>query len=203
MLCSFELMQVPKENRDDVYNTLSNMMQAPTEEAFEDKFQAVLEQYSAHPKVCRYITNGWCARTCIWRKRWPKFGRLFPHGSVDTTNLVERLWQYIKYTLLDAKINRSVLVLLHALVGNSQTGTHMGGTLLEFFKEKQEIGKCPLSSCHCMWEGIFSFLMIVLSSSQLTLDAFVYKAQARLTRQDWLQARAFLEDMKLIFQLYM
>lgn len=146
MLFCFGLMQVQKEKRDDVYNALSNMMHAPTEQAFEHQFHVALQQFSAHPNVCRYISNGWCGRTCTWRKRWPKFGRLFPHGSVDTTNLVERLWEYIKYTLLDGKINRSVLVLLHALVGNSETGTHMGGTLLEFFKEKQEIGKCSLSS---------------------------------------------------------
>ena len=67
-----------------------------------------------------------------------------PHGNVDTTNLVERLWQYIKYTLLESKINRSILVLLQALVGDSITGTYMGGSLLEFFKQKQEIGKLAL-----------------------------------------------------------
>ncbi|MCO5568188.1 hypothetical protein L7F22_021884 [Adiantum nelumboides] len=66
-------------------------------------------------------------------------GRLFLHGNVDTTNLVERLWQYVKYTLLEARINRSLLELIHALVGNSKTGGRMGGTLLRFFKQKQEI----------------------------------------------------------------
>lgn len=114
-------------------------MQAHIEQEFEEIFQSFLLQYSSHLNVCRYVSNGWCGHTCIWRERWPKFGRLFPHGNVDTTNLVERLWQYIKYTLLDAKINRSILVLLHVLVGDSRTGTYMGGTLLEFFKQKQEI----------------------------------------------------------------
>lgn len=123
-------------------------MQAHTEHIFEERFQAFLQQYSAHENVCRYVSNGWCGQTCVWRKRWPRFGRLFSHRNVDTTNLVERLWQYVKYTLLDAKINRSVLVLLHALVGDSQTGTHMGGTLLEFFMQKQEIGDYHLSSHH-------------------------------------------------------
>ncbi|MCO5611745.1 hypothetical protein L7F22_066003 [Adiantum nelumboides] len=75
----------------------------------------------------------------MWRVRWPQFGRLFLHGNVDTTNLVERLWQYVKYTLLEARINRSLLELIHALVGNSKTRGRMGGTLLRFFKQKQEI----------------------------------------------------------------
>ncbi|MCO5569038.1 hypothetical protein L7F22_022744 [Adiantum nelumboides] len=68
-----------------------------------------------------------------WRRLWPKFGHLFPHGDVDTTNLVERHWQYVKYTLLDAQINRSVLALLHALIGDSVTKMQMGGTVVEFF----------------------------------------------------------------------
>lgn len=116
-------------------------MQAPTVQAFDERLHSFMLEYSQHVNICRYVSNGWCGPTCIWRTRWPKFGRLFPHGNVDTTNLVERLWQYIKYTLLDGKINRSVLVLLHALVGDSRTGTCMGGTLLQFFKQKQEIRK--------------------------------------------------------------
>ncbi|MCO5582036.1 hypothetical protein L7F22_035927 [Adiantum nelumboides] len=65
--------------------------------------------------------------------------RLFPHGNVDTTNLIERLWQSIKYTLLEARINRSIVDLIHALVGDSKTGNQMGGTLLRFFRQKQVI----------------------------------------------------------------
>ena len=114
-------------------------MQAHTVQEFEERFCTFMLEYSSHQNICRYVSNGWCGQTCMWRERWPKFGRLFPHGNMETTNLVERLWQYIKYTLLDAKINRSMLVLLHVLVGDSRTGTYMGGTLLEFFKQKQEI----------------------------------------------------------------
>lgn len=134
------LPQVPIDKRDHIYSALSELMQTPTEEEFETRYQQLLMTYSMHANVQRYVSNGWCAKTCIWRNRWPKFGRMFPHGKVDTTNLIERLWQYIKYTLLDARINRSILELLHALVGDSVTGTRMGGTLLEFFKQKQELG---------------------------------------------------------------
>ena len=137
---SFSIMQVPKDMRDHAYSSLSNLMHTPTKEAFDRGFFNLMQQYSQHANVQRYITNGWCGNTCEWRERWPKFGHLFPHGNVDTTNLVEHLWQYIKYTLLDAKINRPILSLLHALMGDSTMGTHMGGTLMEFFKQKQEIG---------------------------------------------------------------
>ncbi len=134
-------LQVPKEKRSDIYNRLSSLMYAPTEEVFDLGYRDLMHTYSSHENIQRYVKNGWCSNTCMWKRRWPKFGRLFAHGNVDTTNLVERLWQYIQYTLLDAKINRLILVLLHALVGDSLHGMHIGGTLLEFFKQKQEIGK--------------------------------------------------------------
>lgn len=119
---------------------MSNLMHSVTEEDFVGRYQLLLQRYAAFQNIVRYVTNGWCGANCMWRKRWPKFGRLFNHGNVDTTNLVERLWQYIKYTLLEARINRSIVELLHALVGDSKTGNRMGGTLLRFFKQKQEIG---------------------------------------------------------------
>ncbi|MCO5557658.1 hypothetical protein L7F22_011226 [Adiantum nelumboides] len=133
------LPQVPKEMRKDVYSTMCNIMHSVTEEEFEDRFQLLRQRYSSYGNIVRYVTNGWCGRDCMWRVCWPQFGRLFLHGNVDTTNLVERLWQYVKYTLLEARINRSLLELIHALVGNSKTGGRMGGTLLRFFKQKQEI----------------------------------------------------------------
>ena len=127
--------------RDEIYGAMSNMMHSATEEEFEERYHLLQAKYLAHPNIDRYVTNGWCSHDCMWRTRWPKFGRLFNYGNVDTTNLVERLWQYIRYTLLNAQTNRSILELLHSIVGDSSSGTHMGGTLLEFFKQKQEIGK--------------------------------------------------------------
>jgi DNA-directed RNA polymerase subunit RPC12/RpoP len=43
------------------------------------------------------------------------------HGGIDTTNHVERLWHFIKYTLFNGKVNRSLTVLLVTLVGRPQT----------------------------------------------------------------------------------
>ena len=132
--------------RGDVYMEMSNLMQSVTEEDFVGRYEMLLQRYASHQNIIRYVTNGWCGQHCMWRKRWPKFGRLFNHGNVDTTNLVERLWQYIKYTLLEARINRSIVELLHALVGDSKSGNRMGGTLLRFLKKKQEIVMLKSSS---------------------------------------------------------
>ncbi|KAI5077831.1 hypothetical protein GOP47_0007655 [Adiantum capillus-veneris] len=133
------LPQVPRHMQEHVYSSMCNLMHSSSEDDFEARFQRLLLDYSNHENIQRYVSNGWCSKSCVWRERWPKFGRLFPHGNVDTTNLVERLWQYVKYTLLDARINRPALDLLHALVGNARSGSWMGGTLLEFFKQKQEL----------------------------------------------------------------
>ncbi|MCO5553090.1 hypothetical protein L7F22_006611 [Adiantum nelumboides] len=128
--------------RDHVYTSMEDMMQCPTEEEFDSKYRKVLEECSQHNNIMRYISNGWAGVACTWHHLWPKFGRLFPHDHVDTTNLVEILWQYVKYTLLDAQINRSALDLVHALIDDSITGTRMGGTSVEFFGKSRRL--CPL-----------------------------------------------------------
>ena len=64
---------------------------------------------------------------------------MFSYGHVNTTNIVERHWQYIKYTAFKGRINRPITDLVHALIGDSVTGSWMGGTVLEWFKQKQEL----------------------------------------------------------------
>ncbi|KAI5062430.1 hypothetical protein GOP47_0022969 [Adiantum capillus-veneris] len=130
--------------KDHVYGAMESMMQCPTEEEFDSKYKEPLWECSEHDNILTYISNGWAAKTCTWRQLWPKFGRLFPHGHVETTNLVERLWQYIKYILLDARINQSAFDLLHALIDDSITRTRMGGIAVEFFRKKHEIYNAPL-----------------------------------------------------------
>ena len=57
---------------------------------------------------------------------------------VDTTNIIERHWQFIKYTTLRGRINRSITDLLHVLIGDSLTGTCIGGTMIEWFKKNKK-----------------------------------------------------------------
>jgi actin-related protein len=52
-----------------------------------------------------------------WHKMWPLYNRMFEHRFVNTTNLVERLWQYIKYTLFKKQVNCKLDILVWALIG--------------------------------------------------------------------------------------
>ena len=67
--------------------------------------------------------------TCLWRKLWPKFGRLLNYKHVDDTNIVERHWQFIKYTALRGRINQSIANLVHVFIGDNEIGTCIGGTV--------------------------------------------------------------------------
>ena len=64
---------------------------------------------------------------------------MFNYGHVDTTNIVKRHWQFIKYTALRGRINRSITDLLHVLIEDSEIGTCIGGTFIEWYKQRQEI----------------------------------------------------------------
>ena len=66
---------------------------------------------------------GWTDDTVPWRLLWPKFGRLFEYGGMDTTNHVEQHWEWIKYTLLQGKVNRSIWDLIVAIIGSAADGS--------------------------------------------------------------------------------
>lgn len=136
------LPQVPEEARDDVYKRMCSMMCATSEDAFDDQYLDFAERYKDYPRVVNYVRNGWAGDTCMWRSMWPTWGRAFPHGDMDTTNLIERLWHFLKYKVFKRKINRSVYGLVVALVGRAVDGKRLGGaTLVEFYKRKQELCK--------------------------------------------------------------
>ena len=82
---------------------------------------------------------------------------------------MERHWHFIKYTAVKGRINRSMTNLLHALVGDSVSGTWLGGTILEWFKDKQEASKCgrflPRANCNDQ--------RIRLSEAQSVLERYV------------------------------
>ena len=59
---------------------------------------------------------------------------MFPHGHVNTINLVECMWQYVKYTLLSGKVNRRLDDLILAIIGNLETSQRFGGgTLVDHY----------------------------------------------------------------------
>jgi hypothetical protein len=61
---------------------------------------------------------------------------MFRHGHVNTTNLVQHMWHYVKYTLLNGKVNRRLDELILAIIGNPETGHRFGGnTLVEHYSD--------------------------------------------------------------------
>ena len=76
----------------------------------------VMQEYKDKAELYNYIEGGWCGRISVWRKLEPKCQRLFEYGHVDTTNLVKRHWQFIKYTRFEGRINSSIVNLVHALI---------------------------------------------------------------------------------------
>jgi hypothetical protein len=53
---------------------------------------------------------------------------MFWYGHVNTTNILECMWHYVKYTLLDGKVNCKLDKLILALIGNPKTGDSLEET---------------------------------------------------------------------------
>ena len=61
---------------------------------------------------------------------------------MDTTNHIERHWEWNKYTLLRRKVNRALRDLIVAIVGSATNENRIGGpTLLDHFQTVQLISK--------------------------------------------------------------
>jgi hypothetical protein len=61
---------------------------------------------------------------------------------MDTTNHIERHWKWIKYTLLQGKVNRALRDLIVAIVGSAADGSRIGRpTLFDHFQTVQLISK--------------------------------------------------------------
>ena len=72
---------------------------------------------------------------------------------MDTTNHVERHWEWIKSTLLQNKVNCSLQDLIVAIIGCAADGTRVGGpTLLDHFQQVQLISEFNLI-CLCFCYG--------------------------------------------------
>ena len=73
---------------------------------------------------------------------WPKFGKLFLYGGMNTTNHIEEHWEWIKYTLLQGKVNWSLQNLMIVIIGCIVNKCHIGSlTLMDYFKQVQCINK--------------------------------------------------------------
>ena len=71
------------------------------------------------------------------------------YGGTDITNHIERHWEWIKYTLLQGKVNHSLQDLIVVIIGVTADSTHVGGpTLLDHFQQVQLISEFSLIFLH-------------------------------------------------------
>jgi hypothetical protein len=136
------LTRVPISEKDKVWQSLHVLLNCPREDHFKENLRKFYADFEHILGVEEYIRSGWADDTVPWKMMWPKFGRLYAYGGVDTTNHVERHWEWIKYTLLQGKVNRSLRDLIVAIIGSAADGSRIGGpTLLDHFKQVQAISK--------------------------------------------------------------
>ena len=95
---------VTVDKRTQFYRDMYGLLECLTEIWFNTKYAEFKITWASEKLVLNNVTIGW-AGNCKWRGMWPRFNRLYEHEFVNTTNLVERLWHFIKYTLLDKKVN--------------------------------------------------------------------------------------------------
>ncbi|XP_066298926.1 uncharacterized protein [Branchiostoma lanceolatum] len=145
LLCWFHVKKAWTENllpklegqmAADVYEKLCGLMMHPTWQGFEENLEQFYSEFENAQQVTKYM-RGWDCDE--WRSMWVCAGRMFPHGDTDTTNLVERHWELIKYTTLNGRANHRLDVLMDALIGNPDDGTFHGGqSSVGFYMEKQK-----------------------------------------------------------------
>ena len=127
LLCHFHIMKAWSRNlltrvlatdKDNIWRALHFLMHCPQEQQFDKNLKRFNENFQYVPNMGNYIKKGWAGEDVPWRRLWPRFGRLFTYEDMDTTNHIERHWEWIKYTLLQGKVNRALRVLIVAIVGS-------------------------------------------------------------------------------------
>ena len=131
-LCWFHVMKAWSENlltrvpildKDKVWQSLHVLLNCPREDHFEENVRKLYTDFEHILGLEEYMRCGWVGDTVPWRSLWPKFGRLFEYGGMDTTDHVERHWEWIKYTLLQGNVNRSIRDLIVAIIGSAADGS--------------------------------------------------------------------------------
>ncbi|KAI8493297.1 hypothetical protein Bbelb_293010 [Branchiostoma belcheri] len=106
------LPKLPTDISATVYDQLCDMMFSPTWDKYEEEKKRLLDSKTTHKSRST---------------------------SADTTNLTEREWMTIKYTILNGRANHRVDTLLDALVGHPVDGSFQGGqTTIAFHMNKQD-----------------------------------------------------------------
>ena len=134
------LTRILDPDKEKLWHSLHLLMHCRNESHFEVHLQKLYNDFQHIPIVNVYLRSGWSVSNVPWRTLWPKFGRLFSYGGMNTTNHIERYWEWIKYTLLQRRVNRSLRDLIGAIVESAVDGTRGGRpTLLDHFQQVQLI----------------------------------------------------------------
>jgi hypothetical protein len=136
------LSKLPEDRRNELYKYMCNMLEAVIEEDFNEVYGRFKTTYANDVGVLKYAEKGWAGNESLWRLMWPRWTRMFKHGHANTTNLVERMWEYVKYTLLDGKVNMRLDELITAIVGHPETSLRFGGlTLVEHYDDAHNLSE--------------------------------------------------------------
>jgi hypothetical protein len=136
------LPKLPEDRQNELYKYMCNMLEVVTEEDFNEVYGRFKTTYANDAGVLKYVEKGWAGNESLWRLMWPRWMRMFRHGHANTTNLVERMWEYVKYTLLDGKVNMRLDELIIAIVGHPKTGLRFGGlTLVEHYDDAHNLSE--------------------------------------------------------------
>jgi hypothetical protein len=130
------LLKLPEVEQGDLYKAMCSMLDSITKEQFDAMYRRFKVTYANNNRVLKYVEKGWTRSNSQWRRMWPRWSKMFRHGHVNTTNLMECMWHYVKYTLLDGNVNRRLDELTLAIIGNPETRCRFGGnTLVEHYND--------------------------------------------------------------------
>jgi hypothetical protein len=135
------LPKVKEEKRSELYAWMDRLMFCNSELQFNATYESFKKTYDKEPAVLQYVATGWAGLDIAWRSMWPLYNHKFQHGYVNTTNLVERLSCYVKYTLLKGEVNKRLDVLIWGIVGRpgETWNKYGGGDLLTHYGHVQDI----------------------------------------------------------------
>ena len=105
--------------RYELNKAIFTLMDVESEIKSEMNYNTFKDDYGQFAVVMRYMDVGWACQNCYYRIVWTRFKRLFPHGCVNTANLIERMWHSINYTILRRKVNLRLDELVLTITGVS------------------------------------------------------------------------------------
>jgi hypothetical protein len=107
-----------------------NMLEALTKEDFNKVYERFKATYTNDVGVLKYVEKEWARNGSLRGLIWPRWTRIFKHGHTNTTNLVEHMWEYVKYTILDGKVNMRLDEFFIAIVDHPETSLQFEGFIL-------------------------------------------------------------------------